>query len=55
MWTPIFLDNAKNVITVLDTYVQKMQSFRNAIAKGDKQAVDSLIHEANRIKKVLLK
>jgi len=55
MWTPIFIDNADNVITVLDTYVEKMQAFRDAIANGDKEKVDSLITEANRIKKVLLK
>jgi prephenate dehydrogenase len=55
MWTPIFIDNADNVITVLDTYVEKMLAFREAIAKGDKEKVDSLITEANRIKKVLLK
>ena len=53
MWSPIFLDNAENVLTVLDTYVEKMQAFRDAIANRDQQQIDALIAEANGIKRIL--
>lgn len=55
MWTPIFMDNAENVVTVLDTYLEKMQAFRDAIAQGDEDQISALIIAANKIKKVLLK
>jgi len=55
MWTPIFADNAENILPVLDTYVEKMQAFRAAIAEGDIEKINGLIIEANRIKKILLK
>ncbi|MBQ9475002.1 MAG: prephenate dehydrogenase [Bacteroidales bacterium] len=53
MWTPIFLQNRENVLRVMDTYLQKIGALRSAIDNCDAAALDSLIGEANRIKRIL--
>lgn len=53
MWVPILTENRCNVLHVIDTYIEKMQQFRNAIADGDSQAIRSLIEEGNRIKRII--
>ena len=53
MWKPILSRNRDNVLEVVDTYLDKMKSFRDAIAAGDEEAVGKLITEANRIKRIL--
>lgn len=53
MWTPIFMQNGDNVITVLDTYINKLQEFKLAIEENNSQEIAELIKKANKIKKVL--
>ena len=53
MWTPILSQNRDNVLHVMDTYIDKMNAFRQAIADGDEERVRSLIEEANRIRRIL--
>ncbi len=53
MWTPILSQNRDNVLRVMDTYIEKMLSFRQAIAAGDEPAVRTLIEEANKIKRII--
>lgn len=53
MWTPIFMQNSDNVLRVMDTYIEKMNAFRKAIADGDEEAVHSLIEEANKIRRII--
>lgn len=53
MWTPIFMQNAENVLTVLDTYIDKLQDFKRSIANQNDQEMNQLINKANKIKKVL--
>lgn len=53
MWTPILLQNSDNVLRVMDTYMDKLRAFRDAIADGDQKAVRGLIEEANRIKRII--
>ena len=53
MWKPILSHNRDNVLEVVDTYLDKMKSFRDAIAEGDSEKVGELINEANRIKRIL--
>ena len=53
MWTPILKQNRDNVLHVMDTYIEKMNAFRQAIADGDEDAVRSLIEEANRIRRII--
>ena len=53
MWVPILTQNRDNVLQVMDTYIEKMQAFREAVAGYDEAAIRSLIEEANRIKKII--
>lgn len=53
MWAPIFSQNRDNVITVLDTYINQLQKFRNLIAEDEQEEVKELIKESNKIKRVL--
>ena len=53
MWVPILSQNHDNILHVMDTYMDKMQQFRDAIATYDEAKVRELIQEANRIKKIL--
>lgn len=53
MWTPILSQNRDNVLHVMDTYIEKMKAFRNAIADGDEEAVRGLIEDANKIRRII--
>lgn len=53
MWTPILSQNRDNVLQVMDTYIEKMNAFRQAIADGDEDAVRHLIEDANRIRRII--
>lgn len=53
MWTPILAQNRENVLHVMDTYIEKMQAFRRAIAEGDEDKVRGLIEEANKIRRII--
>ncbi len=53
MWTPILSQNRDNVLHVMDTYIEKMQAFREAIAEGDEDKVRELIEDANKIKRII--
>lgn len=53
MWTPILTQNRENVLQVMDTYIEKMNGFRNAIAEGDEDQIRGLIEEANRIRRII--
>lgn len=53
MWVPILTQNRDNVLHVMDTYIEKMNAFRQAIAEGDEDAIRSLIEEANRIRRII--
>lgn len=53
MWTPILSQNRDNVLHVMDTYIEKMKAFRDAIADGDEDAVRGLIEDANKIRRII--
>ena len=53
MWTPILTQNGDNVLHVIDTYIEKMQAFRDAIADGDEDSIRSLIAESNKIRRII--
>ena len=53
MWTPILSQNRDNVLHVMDTYIEKMNMFRKAVADGDEDAVRRLIEEANKIRRII--
>ena len=53
MWVPILSQNRDNVLQVINTYIDKMQQFRDAIDAGDEDAIRSLIEQANKIKRII--
>lgn len=53
MWVPIMDENRDNILHVIDTYIDKMQLFREAIAGGNLEGIRSLIEESNKIKRIL--
>lgn len=53
MWIPILTQNRDNVLHVMDTYIEKMKEFREAVADYDEDKIRELIHQANKIKKIL--
>ena len=53
MWAPIFSQNKENVLTVLDTYIEKLQEFKKHISDYDEQGVRELIYKATKIKRII--
>ena len=53
MWIPILTQNHNNVLQVMDTYIEKMQQFRDAVASYDEDALRKLIEDANKIKRII--
>lgn len=53
MWTPILKQNKDNVLHVMDTYIEKMNAFRQAIEDGDEDSIRALIEEANHIRRII--
>ena len=45
--------NQQADIQVINTYIDKMQQFRDAIDAGDEDAIRSLIEQANKIKRII--
>jgi prephenate dehydrogenase len=52
-WAPIFLENSRFIIEVMDTYIEKMNHFRKLISEKDKDGLKALMEEANKIRKIL--
>ena len=52
-WAPIFLENAEYILEVMDTYIEKMNSFRKMISEKDIDGLKGLMEEANKIRKIL--
>jgi prephenate dehydrogenase len=52
-WAPIFLQNSKFIIEVIDTYIEKMCQFRDKISEKDSEGLKALMEEANKIQKIL--
>jgi len=53
MWAPIFMQNKENIIEVMDTYINKMQHFRDLIKKDEYDELKIFMKDANQIKKIL--
>ena len=53
MWAPIFSQNKENILTVLDTYISKLKTFRKHIENEDTEHIYELINDSNRIKRVI--
>ena len=53
MWVPILEQNRENVLRVIDTYIDKMKDFRDAIDALDGDGIRELIEDANKIKRII--
>ena len=52
-WAPIFAENAEYILQVMDTYIEKMNLFREMIANKDIKGLKAIMEEANTIRKIL--
>lgn len=52
-WAPIFLENAKFIVEVIDTYIEKMNLFKKLILERNEDGLKTLMEEANKIRKIL--
>lgn len=53
MWVPIFLQNKENVLDVLTEHIAQLTRFKQSIENGDGKALEDLIGEANKIKRII--
>jgi prephenate dehydrogenase len=53
MWTPIFMQNHENVIEVLETYIHKLNGFKEALENKSIDEMDEMINQSNKIRKIL--
>ncbi len=52
-WTPIFEQNSQHVLEVLDAFIANTIQFRNKLKNKDLQGLNSLMEQANEIKRIL--
>ena len=52
-WSTIFSDNQKNVTEALDTYIEHLKTFRQAIVDQDNQAMKDMIKKSNENRRIL--
>ncbi|MGA1978119.1 MAG: prephenate dehydrogenase [Bacteroidales bacterium] len=52
-WAPIFTENSEYIIEVIDTFIEKMNTFKKMISGKDKDGLKALMEEANKIRKIL--
>ncbi|MDR2886749.1 MAG: prephenate dehydrogenase [Bacteroidales bacterium] len=52
-WAPIFLENSGYVLEVIDTCIEKMNTFKKMIGNRDAEGLKDIIEEANKIRKIL--
>lgn len=53
MWADVYAQNADHLVDVLDSYIDKMTQFRDAISSGDFDKTYRLMEEANDIGRIL--
>jgi prephenate dehydrogenase len=53
MWADVYQQNAHHLVDVLDSYLGKMQQFRDLIAAGKFDETYQLMAEANEIRRIL--
>ncbi len=53
MWVPIFLQNKENILDVLSEHIDQLTKFKEYIANSDQESLQSLISDANKIKRII--
>ena len=54
-WTPIFLQNKKNIAEAIDEYINSLEKFKKIITDGNSIELKSILKNTNRIKEILNK
>jgi prephenate dehydrogenase len=53
MWTPILLQNSDNIITVIESYIEILNAFKDSISRKDADELNKLIFQSNKITKIV--
>lgn len=53
MWSELFLDNREALLTELDTLLDHLSEYREALAQGDREALQRLLQEGSDRKEAL--
>jgi len=53
MWGPIFEQNSRNIIAVLQSYINKLEVFKNHLSEMNNHEMLELIREANKIQTII--
>jgi prephenate dehydrogenase len=53
MWAPIFTQNRHNISAALESYIQKLQYFKDIIDQQDEAASRELMRKTNEIRRIL--
>ena len=53
MWTPIFKHNKKNVVEILDNYIQNLEIFKQMLLEDDYKGIYKEMDSTNKIKEIL--
>lgn len=53
MWAELFLENRENVLFELDTYIENLAFYRDAVARGDEQLLIDLLEAGKRQKEAV--
>ena len=50
MWAELFLENKNNVLFELDTYIESLTKYKDALQNNDRQQLIALLEEGKRRK-----
>ena len=53
MWTPIFKQNRKNVLEVLEEHIKQLQKLYDKLDQEDYEGLHTLIKKSNKIKRII--
>jgi prephenate dehydrogenase len=53
MWTDIFLDNDKNMVKLIDSYIAELSQWRDAVSERDEKKIYEMIDKAAGIRRAL--
>ena len=53
MWSPIFVNNADNILVALQSYIDNLNKFKRVIEERKDKEMNTLIRQANKISKAL--
>ena len=52
-WTPIFLNNKKNLLSSLDEYIKNLTEFKKLIEENNSEEIHNIMNDTNRLKQIL--